>query len=320
MAKTKITIVGLGLVGRSIGFALAEGSRDYTLMGHDKEPKSATAARKAKAVDGTEWNLLNACDGADLIVLALPITAIRDTLQVIAEDLKPGTMLIDTASLKEPVLRWADEILPDNVDFVGGDPVIATAGLSADDASAKLLEGAIFSLCPSVKASPNAVRLASGFVERLGAEPYFIDAAEHDGLLAAVEQLPALLAAALITSTTNSSSWRDMRRMAGGQYEGSTSFASETPSVHSDACLYNQQNLTRWIDYYIQELVRWKETIASDDADRVQAAFAEAMTARLQWLNLRASGRWEDSDRPETPARPGFLSSMFGFGGRSAAR
>jgi len=320
MAKTKITIVGLGLVGRSIGLALAEGTRDYSLIGHDKEPRSATAARKAKAVDGTEWNLLAACDGADVIILALPITAIRDTLQVIVDDLKPGTLLLDTASLKQPVLRWADEILPSNVDFVGGDPVIAAAGLNADDASASLLKGALFSLCPSTKASPSAVRLASGLVERIGAEAYFVDAAEHDGLLAAVEQLPAVLAAALIASTSSSSSWRDMRRMAGGQYEGSTSFASQTPSVHIDACLHNQENLARWIDTYVQELLQWKETIVSGDGERVQAAFEEAMAARLRWLNVRAAGRWEDSDRPETPTSPGFLTSLFGFGGRSSSK
>ncbi|MDH7485128.1 MAG: prephenate dehydrogenase [Anaerolineae bacterium] len=317
MAKTKISIVGLGLVGTSVGLALSQGTRNYDIVGHDKEPKAAGEARRRKAVDSTDWNLINACEGASIVILALPVTAIRDTLQVIAPYLREGCLVTDTASLKTPVLQWAEELLPEGVHFVGGDPVISAAGAGAEEASADLLKNALYCLCPSPRAAPDAVRLASGLVERLGAQPYFLDAAEHDGLMAAVDHLPAVLAAVLLRSTTGGGSWRDMRKLAGGQYESSTQFASETPAVFRDACLYNRQNIVRWIDAYTAALQEWKEMIIAGSVEQVEAAFEEVMQARLQWLRQRSSGLWEEAERPEVPRPPGFFQSLFGLGGRS---
>ncbi len=110
MAKPRITIVGLGLIGNSIGLALTQGQRKFEVVGHDKDNKAAGQSRKIKAVDKTEWNLISACDGADLVILALPAIAIRDTMQALAHELKPGCVVMDTASVKAPVQRWADEI------------------------------------------------------------------------------------------------------------------------------------------------------------------------------------------------------------------
>jgi prephenate dehydrogenase len=316
MTKTKITIVGLGLIGRSVGLALSKDTRNYSIVGHDKEPKAARAAHKQGAVDSTEWNLINACEGASVVILALPVVAIRETMQAVAPYLQPGALVTDTASLKVPVLAWADETLPDNVHFVGGDPIIAGAGLTADDASPELLAGALYSLCPSASAAPDAVRLASGLVERCGAQPHFLDAAEHDGLMAAVDHLPAVLAGALLESTTGSNSWRDMRRLAGVQYENTTQFASETPAIFRDACLHNRENVVHWIDAFIATLHDWRETIDSGDGDRLEVAFQQAMDGRLQWLQQRHTKRWDDTGRQEIPKPPGFLHSLFGFGGR----
>jgi prephenate dehydrogenase len=155
-------------------------------------------------------------------------------------------------------------------------------------------------------------------VERLGAQAYFLDAAEHDGLMAAVDHLPALLAAVLLHSTTGSNSWRDMQRLAGVQYETSTQFASETPAVFRDAFLHNRDNVIHWIDSFIGELQGWKQIIADGDAEQLEAAFEEATTARMQWLQQRKSQRWEDTSRPDVPKPPGFLHSLFGLGGRAS--
>ena len=102
-----------------------------------------------------------------MVILSLPVVAIRDTMQAIAPYLQPGALVTDTASLKTPVLRWAEEILPESAHFVGGDPVISAASAGAEEASADLLKNALYCLCPSPRAAPDAVRLASGLVERL---------------------------------------------------------------------------------------------------------------------------------------------------------
>lgn len=300
--------------------ALAADTRNYDIIGHDKDPKAAGAARKAKAVDRTEWNLVTACEGASVIILALPVVAIRETMLAVAPYLQEGALLTDTASLKEPVLQWADEILPDHVDFVGGDPVIGSVDRYGEEPSGEMLKGALYCLCPSPKAKPEAVRLAAGLVERLGAKAYFVDAAEHDGLLAAVDHLPMVLAASLLHSTSGSSGWRDMRRLAGGQYESGTRFASETAAIFRDACLHNRQHLLRWMDAFVEDLSEWKALISAGDPERLEEAFDRAITARQEWLRLKASGLWDLEDMPQAERAPGYLHSLFGLGRRQEPR
>ncbi|MGQ9684648.1 MAG: prephenate dehydrogenase, partial [Anaerolineae bacterium] len=193
MSNFRITIVGLGATGASLGLALKEADRELRIIGHDREPTAAAAARKAGAVDHTEWNLPTACRGSQLIILALPLAAIRDTLAAVASDLEPGCLVTDTAPLKVAVLDWARAVLPPSVDFVGGDPLFARGLHTAP--SAALFNGVTYCFCPAPGASGRALERASDLAQAVGATPRFLDPIEHDGLAAALDALPFLLAA-----------------------------------------------------------------------------------------------------------------------------
>ncbi|MBC7261196.1 MAG: prephenate dehydrogenase/arogenate dehydrogenase family protein, partial [Chloroflexi bacterium] len=120
----RTTVIGLGLVGSSIGLALKGTGADLEIIGHDKDSDAARRAYKSGCVDRTEWNLINACEGADLIIISTPLAGVKSTLAAIAQDVKPGCVITDTANLKVPVLDWARESLPNTVYFVGGHPII----------------------------------------------------------------------------------------------------------------------------------------------------------------------------------------------------
>ncbi|RLC78939.1 MAG: prephenate dehydrogenase/arogenate dehydrogenase family protein, partial [Chloroflexi bacterium] len=182
MAKVNVTIVGLGFVGSSIGLAVKASKADVKVIGHDKEPTVARKALKKGAVDKADWNLISACEQADIIVIATPLMAVKETMEAIAPYIKPGCLVTDTATIKGPVISWADEILPDEVNFIGGNPIIenTTEITGADAASAEVLKDALYCLIPSPKASGSSMELATAFVTSLGARPYFLDAAEHD--------------------------------------------------------------------------------------------------------------------------------------------
>ena len=91
MAKPIISIIGLGLRGASMGSALQREDGNFEIVGHDKAPEAAQAARKQGAVQRTEWNLHRACDGADMVLAAVPSSELGELMQQIAEDLKPGS-------------------------------------------------------------------------------------------------------------------------------------------------------------------------------------------------------------------------------------
>jgi prephenate dehydrogenase len=313
MAKPRITIVGLGLIGNSIGLALGREARDFEIFGHDKSNAAAGQAKKLGAVDKTDWNLINACDGAGLVILALPLGAIRETMQTVASELAAGAIVVDTASVKAPVQAWADELLPPSVAFVGTNPIIASEQTGGAAARADLFEQRTWAICPSPNTDERAVKTASDLAARLGARPLFLDALEHDGMAAAVEQLPALASMALLTSAVSQPAWRETRKLAGGQFESSTRLVSTDPHVFSDAMMLSAEQVVRWIDSFIGNMAAWRDLIAAGDSEAIQTAFAEAAVARDRWLSDRSKGDWEEGPTPSFE-RPGMLSSLFGLG------
>jgi prephenate dehydrogenase len=322
MSKPRITIVGLGLIGGSIGLALRQTGNDYEVVGHDREHAVASKARKLGVVSKAEWNLISACEEADLIVIATPVMAIKETLTAIASYLKPGCLITDTASIKGPVMAWAKEILPDTVNFVGGDPIIsreASTGGSPptgiEGARADLFHGGLYCLTPSPEAAPQAVQLATDLVQLLGARPFFLDAAEHDGLVAGVDHLPFVLSAALLETTTQNPAWREMRKLAGDAFQSATHFSSSDAATYRDACLTNGENIVRWIDACLARLEELREVIAAQETEKLERTFEEAVSVRDRWLREKAEGRWElTEETPALPPQQGFLRRLIGLG------
>ena len=163
----KITIVGLGQTGGAIGAALKATNADLTLTGHDRDHDAARRAQKAGYVGRTDWNLIGACEGADLVILSIPLDGIHATLKAIGAELKKGCVVTDTASVKAPVLEWAKETLPDHVFFVGGHPIVKGRGEGASPLSG-LLSGATWCLVPAANVPPEAIQRVSDLVEAVG--------------------------------------------------------------------------------------------------------------------------------------------------------
>jgi prephenate dehydrogenase len=229
-------------------------------------------------------------------------------------------LITDTASIKVPVVQWANEILPEEAYFVGGNPIVGGAGTTTADrpsggidaAQADLFSGAIYCLTPAAGTAPDAVRLASDFVHLLRARPYFLDPLEHDGLVAGVDHLPFVLSAALLRITAESATWREMHKLAGGAFESATRFISADPTTCRDACLANSENIVRWIDAYSSNLAELKETILAGDAEKLEQVFDEALIARHKWLKAREEGSWEETSA-EMPTMAGFMGQLFGL-------
>ncbi|MCS7039087.1 MAG: prephenate dehydrogenase/arogenate dehydrogenase family protein [Anaerolineae bacterium] len=309
--RIQITIVGLGLIGTSFGLALKRHKRtDLFIVGHDKEPQAMAAAKERGAVDGSHWNLVAACAQADGILLALPAAAIPPTLEAICQDLKPGCFLMDTATIKTPILEAA-RVLPAHVHFIGGNPILTRSDLrTAADATADLFENVAWALCPTSATLPEAVEAAADLVTLVGAKPFFLDAAEHDGLMAAVEGLPILLAAALTNALGGSPGWRELRRLAGGRFETASALPVGEPGDMSADLAANRGNVLRWLDLLIAQLEGWRQDLAAADDASLADRFVQADALRREWLAARASGEFED--RPPPTELPSYWSRFFG--------
>lgn len=289
----RVTIIGLGLIGGSIGLGLRQwstqnakgGQEALQVTGFDTDLEQQHYAKKINAVDKTEWNLINAVKNADIVILSTPVLATKDVFGDIAEHLKAGAVVTDVGSTKAQVLAWADELLPRTVSFVGGHPM-AGKSQSIEAAEAELFQGATWCVCPSVNATEDAIRNVLGIIAAVGAEPYFVDPAEHDAFVAGVSHLPFVLSAALMKTVSSDTSWRDMKTLSSTGFRDTTRLAGGSPNMHRDIVVTNRDALTRWLDSYIQTLTDLRQTIAKNDEQMPEDVFAffdKARDARAEW-------------------------------------
>lgn len=281
----RITIIGLGLIGGSIGLALKQArGNGIEIVGHDLNPEAAAKAMVLGAIDKTARTLASATEKADLILIATPVMAIKQILSQIAPSLPGGCIITDTASTKEQVIQWAQEFLPSTVSFIGGHPVAGKETSGIDGAEAHLFTGCTYCLIPGPNVTQQASEELVELVNLIGAKPFFIDAARHDEFVAAISHLPILLSAALVSATTKSPSWPDFSKLAATGFRDLSRLASGNPEVNRDICLTNQAAIVRWIDAYINQLQAYRRLII-DGSEELGKAFAQAREARQKWLH-----------------------------------
>lgn len=296
--RQQVTIVGLGLIGGSIGLGLKQwsnrdGKRDDVLeiTGFDVDLENQNYAKKIKAVDRTEWNIANAVGKADLVILAVPALAARDVMENVGRLLRDGAVVCDVSSTKADVMRWADDLLPDNVHFIGTHPM-AGGSRSIEAADGELFQGATWCVVPSVKADEAAVQTVLGLVSALGAEPLFVDAHEHDGFVGAISHLPFVLSIALMRAVSADPAWRDMQLLSATGFRDVSRLSGASAEMHRDICVTNRDAVARWIDEAVDELLDIKAlvTARTEEADEsLLKNFEEARDAWGEWAT-RARG------------------------------
>ena len=318
----QITIVGLGQIGTSVGLALADHKDILYRVGHDREISIAKHAQKLGALDKTMINLPSAVEDADLVLLSLPMDQMRETLSVIALDLKPGAVVMDTGPVKQVMAGWAQEILPEERYYVGLTPVINPKYLhnieSGVEAAHKDLfrDGLMAIVAPSGVPS-EALKLAVDLTRLLGAEMLFADLLEIDGLMATTHALPQLMAAALLDATVDQPGWLEGRKVAGRSYAEVASTIHHPTSADSlsSSALLNRENVVRVIDSVIASLQTIRNEIDQEQSDALIKRLASARGGYDEWWRQRQTSDWvgegvQDFETPKTSDLFGQLLGM----------
>jgi len=280
-----VTIIGLGLIGGSIGLALRQGKEPgWEIVGCSRRQETIASALSSGAIERGETNLKNAVKRADFVIIATPVLTVKEIFSKIAPHLSSGCIVTDTASTKVHVMKWAATILPPTLGFIGGHPMAGRETYGIQAAKADLFRGCTYCLTPSEKASPKSIDTVTGIVKRLGAIPFFIDAQEHDNLVGGISHLPMLLSAALVSLTTKNPSWSKMSKLAASGYHDLSRLASGNPEVNAHICLSNKEAIVNWIDKFSKELEKYRQLVAEGDK-RLEQALTEANKARQEWLN-----------------------------------
>ena len=294
----QITIIGLGQIGASMGLALAAHKELVVTVGHDKDYSVEQRAKKNGVVNTTNHNLPSSVENADMVILALPVHEIRDTFTYIAQDIKKDAVIVETSPIKAEVAKWAKELLPETVYYVGLAPAIGTNYLDLkesglDSAKADLFAKSIFLLSAPSGTPGNAVKLVSDFVGLLGGTAMMTDLLESDGLMTSAHLLPGLVSAALLNATTNQPGWQETRKVASRGYFSSTS-ALEFETAESIAALsvQNRENVIRALNTLMNALLDLRDDLENKDDESLKRHLQSAQAGRLNWLEDHGRADW----------------------------
>ncbi|NLY59754.1 MAG: prephenate dehydrogenase/arogenate dehydrogenase family protein, partial [Gammaproteobacteria bacterium] len=285
----RLAVVGLGLIGGSFAKGLRQSGLCREVVGCDPDPVSQKLAVSLGVVDSMAADLPAAVQGADLILLAVPVLAMGSVLQQLARLELGQAVITDTGSTKTAVVeavRKAYGQVPPR--FVPGHPIAGSERSGVEAADAELFRRHKVILTPLDNTDPAALELVSNAWQALGADVENMPLEDHDEVLAATSHLPHLLAFSLVDTLASRSENRDIFRYAAGGFRDFTRIAASDPVMWRDVFLANRDAVLRSLDTFTRDLSRLRTAVEEGDANTLLGVFTRARSAREHFSKILA--------------------------------
>ncbi|SFW19284.1 prephenate dehydrogenase/arogenate dehydrogenase family protein [Nitrosovibrio sp. Nv17] len=287
----RLVIVGVGLIGGSFALALRRAGRVRYVVGVGRSRENLQRALERRVIDEIASDMPSALKGADVVLLATPVGQISRIMAHISPHLGPGTLVTDAGSTKQDVVAAAYRHLSGHLgNVVPAHPIAGAESSGVESAGADLYRNKNLILTPLVETSPEATERVAELWQACGANVLRMDAARHDGILAAVSHLPHMLAFLLMNhASSGTGRTDDPLPFAGSGFRDFTRIAGSSPEMWRDICLANREALLREIDAYLDELAALRDTLAQGDGPALERIFSMAREARQKWLETRSA-------------------------------
>lgn len=260
----KVAIIGLGLVGGSLGLALNGSPLVDSIWGYDLNADARQMACSIGAIHAT-GTLSEVVSGADYVFICTPLKAMKTVLIEISPWLKAGCTVSDVGSVKSPVGEWM-HVLPAGVHAIGGHPMAGSEKSGLAGADRYLFENALYVLCPFGMVAPETVGRLAALLRETGAQIKILDAAVHDRIVALISHLPHVLACSLLSLAEQ---MEYGLTLAAGSFRDLTRVASSNPFLWEDILIANRQEVFRAIDSLIETLQEFKRDLAIAEPGRI---------------------------------------------------
>ncbi len=276
-----VLIVGVGLIGGSVGLALRSRKLAQKIIGAGSRRSTLEAAHTLGAITEIATDLNSAAAEADFVVVCTPVGQIVEQVRQIALKCRPGTLITDAGSTKAQIVReleqaaGADLAWQREVRFVGSHPLAGNEKRGPQNATSELFASRTVILTPTRRTRSEDCEVVSGFWTGLGACVRRMEAEEHDRALAATSHFPHLVASAIAASTPQqyvtltAGGWRDTTRIAGGD-----------PNLWRQIMLSNRSNMLASLDRFAAMLTEWRKALDANDAAELERLLTEAKRIR----------------------------------------
>lgn len=292
----RLVVVGLGLIGGSFAKGLRERGLCREVVGVDLDAESRRLAVQLGVVDRCESDLAAACQGADVIQLAVPILAMEKLLAQLARLDLGNAVLTDVGSAKGNVVRAARLAFAGQaVRFVPGHPIAGSEQSGVEAANAELFRRHKVILTPSEHSDAAAVALVEALWRELGADVEAMEVEHHDQVLAATSHLPHLLAFTLVDSLAKRSENLEIFRYAAGGFRDFTRIAGSDPVMWHDIFLANREAVLRTLDTFRDDLDALRDAVDAGDGHQLLGVFTRARVAREHFSKILARRAYVDA-------------------------
>jgi len=270
----RVAIVGLGLIGGSLGLALRR-RRLAQVIGVSRRPATLRQAKRLGAIDTGTALLREAVADADLVVLAAPVDAIETLGRHAARFMRFGSVLTDVGSSKAQIVRALERSMPRGVAFAGAHPLAGSERRGLEAARADLFDGSICVITPTSRTPRRAREAVTRLWKPLVRRMVTMDPSRHDRLLAAVSHLPHLLAFSLVRATS-----REALAIAPRSFLDATRVAQSDPDLWDDILLSNRAAIAAAMSRFEREWRTLRKAMTQQDQPRLVRLLAEAQRAR----------------------------------------
>jgi len=278
----RVAVIGTGLVGGSLAAALRGLDAVDEVVGADADPRELTLAESRGLIDRGAPTPAAAVQGADLVVLAVPVSVVGEVAKEVGAVMAPGSLLTDVASVKARLVPLMESAVGPGVTVIGGHPMAGSHEAGAIHATAELFVGATYLLTPTARTDPEAYRRLHGLLTAIGARVLAVDVARHDLLVAVVSHLPQLAATTLMNLAAGRASREhaELLMLAAGGFRDTTRVAASNPDLWLDICAQNRDAIVEVLDDYGDRLGALRSLVAEGDEDGLRAELAAARAAR----------------------------------------
>jgi|SRR3989344_324390 len=283
MNQLNVSIVGLGLIGGSLGLAI-KNKTGCRVVGFDRDKAVVNKALELGAIDHGEALVIACVRDADFVFVATPISQVIPTLKKIGRFVKKGAIVTDVASVKTEIVKEAGRLARKRFDFIGGHPMAGkeTSGIAVADQN--LFINRTWALVPSKKTNPSNLQRLKRLIAVIGGRPVVMKDGEHDEAVSLISHLPFIVSATLFSTAVNNHKWHLARKLAAGGFKDTTRLAGGNSLLHKEIVASNRENIVTGLDGFISELGRVRNLIMSGEVETMGKFFEVTKLNRDGWL------------------------------------
>lgn len=281
--KTTVSIIGLGLIGGSLGLALKR-NPDLHIIGFDRSYATADEAFRRGIIDTVAPSAKSACKQADFVIFATPVNTTTALFEEAVDwEFKEHAIISDTGSTKKPIMEAAKKLEEKGIAFIGGHPMAGSHKSGVSAAIGHLFENAYYILTPGSKSSEQQISHLEKVLETTKAKLVVLDAEEHDRMTAIISHFPHLVASSLVSRLEAQEEGQPfVKKLAAGGFRDLTRIASADPVMWRDITIQNRDELLAQVDGWMERMQEIREMLVGNDAGQIYDFFADAKTYRDQ--------------------------------------